>query len=417
MDFPCGPSRNPASAATSSGSTSAPSGGITGGVADRPGSASIGVFVGPGDRTLTVMARGASSCAQDRPMPSSAALVAAYWLLPGNPVEVLLPISRTRPPSGMRGTTAFARASAAATCTANMPARASASSSPRTAVRWNPAACTSAWAGRTSATTAASEPGLERSAGSQSKPGPRSASRRLSLVTFQPSSSSLVAMACPMPELQPVTTAWRSAAIGGTLPFAGGRGGSVICPQRRNPHVLDRLPEVGVGDVERAVRALVNRGVRVLAVQAVAGVVGQAVTVPDVEVPADGPGAAGVLRDGQGHGRARRPPEGAPLAVVLFSTRSSNTRSRNRLGELALFGGEAVVVDLVIERKAPLGVRPGAAVVVDQRQAPVGERRELNGGVVVGQLGGDGFAPGGAVVGGAGLVDGVRPAAAEQGQQ
>ena len=47
----------------------------------------------PGAMTLTVMPRGASSIAQERASPTSAALLAAYWLRPADPPAVRLPIS------------------------------------------------------------------------------------------------------------------------------------------------------------------------------------------------------------------------------------------------------------------------------------------------------------------------------------
>src|SRR5205085_11631463 len=75
-----GESRNATSAATSSGRMRRPIGGITGGTAARAGSASIAVSVAAGATTFTVMPRGASSLAQDRARPASAALVAPYWL-------------------------------------------------------------------------------------------------------------------------------------------------------------------------------------------------------------------------------------------------------------------------------------------------------------------------------------------------
>jgi hypothetical protein len=78
--------------------------GRQGRVAARPGLFSFGVSVAPGDRTLTVIPRGASSCAHVRPNPIRAALMAAYWLLPGDPLEVRLPSSTILPPSGMEGT-------------------------------------------------------------------------------------------------------------------------------------------------------------------------------------------------------------------------------------------------------------------------------------------------------------------------
>jgi hypothetical protein len=54
---PSGPRRNAVRPATSSGETNRPSGGCAGGVRARPGSDSIGVSVGPGAITFTVMPR------------------------------------------------------------------------------------------------------------------------------------------------------------------------------------------------------------------------------------------------------------------------------------------------------------------------------------------------------------------------
>jgi hypothetical protein len=50
------------------------------------------VSVGPGATTSTVTRRSASSIAQERASPTSAALVAAYWLVPATPVAVRLPV-------------------------------------------------------------------------------------------------------------------------------------------------------------------------------------------------------------------------------------------------------------------------------------------------------------------------------------
>ncbi|GAA2321834.1 hypothetical protein SVIO_092750 [Streptomyces violaceusniger] len=132
---PSGPSRNDVSPATSSARTSRPSGGITGGVPLRPGSLSMGVSVGPGATTFTVTALGASSAAQDRASAGSAALVAAYWLLPGTPVIVRLPTSTTRPPSATRSTSVSTRTPAACTWIRHMRDPSSGSSSPSRAER------------------------------------------------------------------------------------------------------------------------------------------------------------------------------------------------------------------------------------------------------------------------------------------
>jgi hypothetical protein len=93
MDFLCGFNRRP------------PQADVRTWMVARPGSFSIGLSVGPGGSTMTVIPRGESSCAHVRPNPITA-LVAAYWLLTGDPVEVRLPSSST--PSGMAGTRALA---------------------------------------------------------------------------------------------------------------------------------------------------------------------------------------------------------------------------------------------------------------------------------------------------------------------
>src|SRR6516162_9384020 len=95
--------KNAVTAATSSGWTKRPIGGRRGGTPLRPVSRSIGVSVALGDTTFTVMPRGASSMAHDRAMPTSADLVATYWLRPAAPEAVRLPISTIRPPRGRFG--------------------------------------------------------------------------------------------------------------------------------------------------------------------------------------------------------------------------------------------------------------------------------------------------------------------------
>ena len=78
IDFPWVPRRKDVRAPTSSGSTSLPSGGVAGDTVDLLGSTSMGVSVGPGATTLTVIRRGANSMAQLLANPVRAALVAAY---------------------------------------------------------------------------------------------------------------------------------------------------------------------------------------------------------------------------------------------------------------------------------------------------------------------------------------------------
>jgi len=90
----------------------------------------MGVSVGPGARTLTVIRRGTSSIAQLRDIPISAALVAAYWLLPAAPVAVRLPISTILPPSSIRSTNSSTNEEAASTWTLSMSLRSSSCNRP-----------------------------------------------------------------------------------------------------------------------------------------------------------------------------------------------------------------------------------------------------------------------------------------------
>src|SRR5689334_16641195 len=84
-------SRNATSAATSSGATKRPIGGRRGADCARAGSRNMGVSVAPGATTFTVIPRGASSLAHERARPTSAALLAAYWLRPAAPAATRLP--------------------------------------------------------------------------------------------------------------------------------------------------------------------------------------------------------------------------------------------------------------------------------------------------------------------------------------
>ena len=188
-------------------------GGRRGAALVRPGSRSIGVSVAAGATTFTVMPRGASSAAQDRARPTSAALLAAYWLRPAAPEAVRLPTSTTRPPSAIPGTSASARREATSTCSRHIAPPASGSSAPSGAVRMKPAAWTIA-VGRSPSSAGARAAGSSRSTARCEKPGPRPpGSVRLSPVTAHPSRSSRSTMAAPIPELAPVTTACRGPPI------------------------------------------------------------------------------------------------------------------------------------------------------------------------------------------------------------
>lgn len=96
-------SRKDVVAATSSGLTRRPIGGIFGTTDARRGSLSIGVSVAPGATTFTVIRRGASSIANERAIPTTAALVAAYCARPGEPAAVRLPEQDDAGTVGKRG--------------------------------------------------------------------------------------------------------------------------------------------------------------------------------------------------------------------------------------------------------------------------------------------------------------------------
>jgi hypothetical protein len=91
----------------------------------------------------------------------------------------------------------------------------------------------------------------------------------------------------------------RNWAGGGQEQLRAGRERAVHSPRalRGEPDVADDLATVRVGDVECAVRCLRYRGTGQLAVESVAGVVGEAVAVAGHEVGAR-PGQAAVGREG-----------------------------------------------------------------------------------------------------------------------
>src|SRR6187399_12300 len=179
-----------------------------GGMAARAGSVSIAVSVAAGATTFTVMPRGASSFAQVRARPTSAAFAAPYWLLAITPRAARLPISTMRPPGDRRGASRSASATAASTCSRQRVSPAGRSSDPSVPPRMMPAACTSAVtpsaassaAVRAVASVMSSMTALN--AASSSVGGARSKP-----VTRQPPSMRWRAIARPMPELVPVTMA------------------------------------------------------------------------------------------------------------------------------------------------------------------------------------------------------------------
>ena len=202
MDLPCGPSRNAASAATSSGSTRAQRAAASAGWRRGRGRPAWGCPSGPGDSTFTVMPRGASSCAHVRPMPISAALVAAYWLLPGDARGGAAAHQDDPAAVGHRRHQGVGQALAAATWTREHPGQRRRIQLAQEGGPLEP--------GGVHQGVRRAEPGHARPPATPAPTGPpaatgspcpRRGSLRLSPVTVQPSASSRSAMALPMPEL------------------------------------------------------------------------------------------------------------------------------------------------------------------------------------------------------------------------
>ena len=208
---PCGPRRKAIRLPRPRrGRSTGPSAAVSPGCAALPGSASIGVSVGPGATTLTVIARSTSSAAHDRAMPVDADLVAAYWLLPAFPVIVRLPTSTMRPPS----THAFGQRvdqilGGRDMNRATSPGHRRPSAAPSGAERCTPAACTTA--SRAPSLRCAAPQIVEVSQidwhPAESVMVEVDGSRRLRPVTASRRSSSCRTVAAPIPELAPVTTA------------------------------------------------------------------------------------------------------------------------------------------------------------------------------------------------------------------
>ena len=211
----------------------------------------MGVSVAPGATTLTVMPRGASSIAQDRARPTSAALVAAYWLRPAEPAAVRLPIRTMRPLRSGSAGRARRRAGPPrqrADATSPPPRRGVEFAETRRRRACRPHA-RAPWGRqpdeRCPRSLSASPSQIERQVTVVRRAG---RAVRLMPVTAQPSRRSRAAIAAPMPELAPVTTA------------CGARPAHPRTQLFRHPHVFDRLTEIGEGDVQRPVRPLLDEG-------------------------------------------------------------------------------------------------------------------------------------------------------------
>src|SRR4051794_20964689 len=211
--------RYSAAAATSSGSTRRPSGRrspIASSSAPRPKRASIGVRAGPGLMTFTRMRSGASSSASARASPVTPVLAAMYAASPGrgrramiDAVTIRLPPPRSR----IAGTTAWAARKNAVRLTSSTRSHSARVisvtgfvSAGMPALLWKtsrpPKRSTAVWTTRaTSASSVTSAP-----TASAPSPSQRCASRSTA-TTLAPASANRRAVARPMPEPAPVTTA------------------------------------------------------------------------------------------------------------------------------------------------------------------------------------------------------------------
>src|SRR6516164_2171710 len=126
---------------------------------------------------------------------------------------------------------------------------------------------------------------------------------RFTPVTCQPSASKRSAIARPMPELLPVTTAC-GRSFGTVFPLGGLRD-----PIRCHAHMADVLPEDRVGEIQRAVGALPDRRVRILAIDRAGGIIAHAIAVAGFEVALPWPGQPVVRGQRDGHRRPWRAPE------------------------------------------------------------------------------------------------------------
>ena len=203
-----------------------------------------------------------------------------------------------------------------------------------------------------------------------------------------------------MPELAPVTTALfespssRPAPVGDPRPVDSTY--SMACRNRVN--AMCRTPSCPA--------AMLGYGV--FAVQPVAGLLDRQYRRRS-RCRGGSASPATVLGHRQRHGGARCAPERAAAVAVVGAA-----------APRCLFGhsvGEAVVVDLVVQGRPPRGGVRCTGFVEYQRETVVREHDELYRGVVVGELGGFRRGPGIAVVRRDAAVDGVSPAAAEEGHQ